>query len=229
MLELGLRWSRRRDDGPTREAKWYRAALRRCRDDAGRERLRARTPGVAGACAIRDGEHRVRWAVEARLLAGEAINAVARKVGLRPEAVSWFETLFFHITDRLGSRGYLVHVAIGPRLLRGPTAQDLDLLWKHFALSGGPEVLDVLIRSTWDAAGGPRRPGEGHHEVAPLPGPMGLAIAATTLPEGLRGRSGSKALLRLAASERRYAARAREATASPPDPGIRPTGQRICP
>src|SRR4051794_33287026 len=27
MLELGLRWSRRRDDGPTREAKSYRAAL----------------------------------------------------------------------------------------------------------------------------------------------------------------------------------------------------------
>ena len=52
---------------------------------------------------------------------------------------------------------------------------------------------------------------------------MGLAIAATTLPEGLGGRSGSKALDRLAASERRYADRAREATASTPDPEIRPT------
>jgi hypothetical protein len=30
LLELGIRWSRRRDDGPTRRAKQYRAALRRC-------------------------------------------------------------------------------------------------------------------------------------------------------------------------------------------------------
>jgi len=216
MLELGLRCSRRRDDGPTREAKRYRAAWQRCRDDGDRRRLAAGMPGVAGACAIRDGEPRVRWAVEARLLAGEAIDAVARKVGLRPEAVAWFEALYFHITDRLVSRGYLVHVAIGPRLHRGPMAQDLDLLWKLFALSGGPEVLDGLIRSTWDAAGGPRRPGEALPEVAFLPGPMGLAIAATTLPEDLGGRSGSKALLRLAASERRYAARARETAALMP-------------
>ena len=208
MLDLGLRGSRRRDDGPTREARRYRAASRRCRDDAGRERLGARMPGIAGACAIRDGEPRLRWAVEARLLAGEPIDAVARKVGLRPEAVAWYETVFFHITDRLGSRGYVVHEVIGIRALRGPVAHEVDLLWKVFALFGGPEVLDALIRSTWDAAGEPRRPDEAPSKVVSLPGPMGLAIAAMTLPEDFGGRSGSKALLRLAASERRYAERA---------------------
>ena len=107
-------------------------------------------------------------------------------------------------------------MAIGPRLHRGLMAWDFTVLWKVFALSGGPEALDALIRSTWDAAGGPRWTGEALPEILSLPGPMGLAIAATTLPEDLGGRSGSKALLRLAASERRYAARARETAALMP-------------
>lgn len=146
MLKLGRRWSSRRDDGPTREAKRYRAAWQRCRDDSGRLRLAGRAPGVAGACGIRDGAPRVRWAVEARLLAGEPIDALAGKVGRTPEAVAWFETLFFHVTDRLRSRGYLVHEAIGGRFHRGPAARDLDVLWKVFGVFGGVTALDAHQR-----------------------------------------------------------------------------------
>ncbi|MEJ7638979.1 MAG: hypothetical protein WKF75_13665, partial [Singulisphaera sp.] len=114
MLELGLRWSRRRDDEATRMARQYRAALQRCHDDAGRERLDAKMPGVAGAYAIHTGPPPRRWAVEARLLAGEPLATIARKEAATREAVDLYQCLFFNISDRLANRGYLAHEAIGP-------------------------------------------------------------------------------------------------------------------
>ena len=209
MLDLGLRGSRRRDDGPTREARRYRAASRRCRDDAGRERLGARMPGIAGACAIR--RRRAPAAVGRRgPPAGRRADRRRRPRG-RPEArgrrLVRDGVLPRHRPARQPGlrrpRGRSASEPIG-----APWRHEVDLLWKVFALFGGPEVLDALIRSTWDAAGEPRRPDEAPSKVVSLPGPMGLAIAAMTLPEDFGGRSGSKALLRLAASERRYAERA---------------------
>jgi hypothetical protein len=205
LLELDLRWSRRRDDEPTREAKLYLAGLRRCRRDAGRDALARRMPAVAGAVALRDGEPRLRAAVEARLLAGLPIGVVAARSGLDPGIVERYENLFFNVVDRLGARGWLTHRAIGIHPGSGPTAGDYCSLWRFFAVSGGPVVLEAVLADTWGAAGLP--PGSGC--LAPgLPlwaGPTALAVAALTLPAGGSGRLGPAAILRLAVSERRHA------------------------
>jgi hypothetical protein len=153
LLELGMRWSRRRDDGPTRRAKQYLSALRRCRCVADRGRLERNMPDVAGAVAIVEGQPTTRWAVEARLLAGEPIEAIARKTVLTPQAVATFEALFFNVSDRLQNRGYLIHIAVG--LYPTPREPDPGLVWRLFGLLGGPVVLDALIDGDY---GSPDRP-----------------------------------------------------------------------
>jgi hypothetical protein len=153
LLELGLRSSASRDDEPTRMAKRYRAGLRRCRDEADRWRLERKMPDVAGAVAIFEGEPTTRGAVEARLLAGEPIEVVARKTALTPRAVATFEAVFFNIRDRLENRGYLIH--FGVRLYSTPREPDPGLAWRLFGLLGGPVVLDALIDGDY---GSPDRP-----------------------------------------------------------------------
>ena len=100
-------------------------------------------PAVAGAIAIAEGEPTTRWAVEARLLAGEPIEAIARKTALTPGSVATFEALFFNVSDKLENRGYLIHIAVG--LYPRPKEPDTGLVWRLFGLLGGPVVMDALI------------------------------------------------------------------------------------
>ncbi len=110
-------------------------------------------PDVAAAIAIVEGEPTARWAVEARLLAGEPIEAIARKTALTPRAVATFEALFFNVADRLENRGYIIHIGVG--LYTTPREPDPGLAWRLFGLLGGPVVLDALIDGDY---GSPDRP-----------------------------------------------------------------------
>jgi hypothetical protein len=152
LLDLGMRWSRRRDDAQVRRAKQYQAALRRCRSEADRRRLERKMPDIAGAVAIVEGEPTTRWAVEARLLAGEPVEAIAAKTALTPQAVALYEALHFNVNDRLESRSYLIHIAV--KLYPTPRSPDIGLVWRLFGLLGGPVVLDALIDGNY----GPDRP-----------------------------------------------------------------------
>jgi hypothetical protein len=152
----------------------YRAALRRCRCAADRESLERKMPDVAGAIAIHEGEPTTRWAVEARLIAGEPIEAIARKTALTPRAVATFEALFFNVSDKLENRGYLIHIAV--KLYPTPKEPDLGLVWRLFGLLGGPVVLDALIDGDY---GSPDRP-EGERFLDELR--LKLAVAFKFLP-----------------------------------------------
>jgi hypothetical protein len=153
LLDRGLRWSRRRDDELTRSAKKFMTALRDCQGEADRRRLERKMPDIAAAIGIHEGEPTTRWAVEARLLAGEPIEAIARKTALTPRAVALYEALFFNVSDRLENRGYILHVVIG--LYSMPREPDPGLVWRLFGLLGGPVVLDALIDGDY---GSPDRP-----------------------------------------------------------------------
>jgi hypothetical protein len=155
-------------------AKQYRAALRRCRCVADRGRLERKMPDVAAAIAIFEGEPSRRWAVEARLLAAEPIEAIARKTALTPRAVATFEALFFNVSDRLENRGYLIHIAVG--LYPTPREPDPGLVWRLFGLLGGPVVLDALIDGDY---GPPDRP-EDERALDELR--LKLAVALKLLP-----------------------------------------------
>jgi hypothetical protein len=102
-------------------------------------------PDVAGAIAIHEGESTTRWAVEARLLAGEPIEAIARRCGVPVEAVEVYEQLFFNVTDRLENTSYILFHAIGPATYEGFDLDDSGAVLKWFAYMGGPRVLDFLL------------------------------------------------------------------------------------
>jgi hypothetical protein len=110
-------------------------------------------PDIGGAVAIHEGEPTTRWAIEARLLAGEPIEAIASKTALTPRAVATFEALFFNVSDRRANAGYLIHIAVG--LYPTPREPDLGLVWRLFGLLGCPVVLDALINGDY---GSPDRP-----------------------------------------------------------------------
>jgi hypothetical protein len=160
LLDRGFRWSRCRDDELTRRAKHYMSALSRCRCVADRGRLERKLPAVAAAIALHEGEPTARLAVEAGLLAGEPIEAVARRCGVPVEAAEVYEQLFFNVADRLENTSYVLFCAIGPATYEGFDLDDPGPVLKWFAYLGGPQVLDFLL-GTGEAPGGPV-PAEGH-------------------------------------------------------------------
>src|SRR5262245_20014304 len=92
LLEGGKRPSRTRDDEWTRQALRFLKALRRCRDDQGRQRLAQQLPALSQAHSVYTADPpRLRWSVEARLLGGEPFGSIAGKCGLTSEAVEAFE------------------------------------------------------------------------------------------------------------------------------------------
>jgi hypothetical protein len=102
-------------------------------------------PDIAAAIAIHEGEPTTRWAVEARFLAGEPIEVVARRCGVPVEAAALYEQLFFNVSDRLENRSYVLFFAIGHATYEGFAGDDSGALLKWFAYMGGPRVLDFLL------------------------------------------------------------------------------------
>lgn len=194
----------RRDDPWLRRAVALRAALEDCRGEGDRLRSLDRIPEVARAHEFYTGDPpHARWEIEARILAGEPGAAIARRFGVPAGAIDAFGQIFFDVTGRLGSTGYVVHTVIGPAMHAGLDPQrDLDAIWKLYGYFGGPRVLDALIGGAGVGVGGP---GPGHGE-GPAADPirsalrMKLAVAAQTLP--VDGAS-ARALLRVLAHEDR--------------------------
>ena len=103
--------------------------------------------------------HLLRWSrdaedraiLEARLLARETDTDIGRKLGILPEAVDWFEALFFCVRDKLESPGWvipMIHSMAGPPLPFGPdtlTEQQRHTAYRLFGYTGGRYVLDAMI------------------------------------------------------------------------------------
>lgn len=147
LLDLGLRCDRSFDRA-TREARRFRAALVRCRDEAERRRLDARMTGVAGAYEFHAGPPRRRWAVEARLLAGESAAVIADKENSTEMIIERYAALFYDVGDRLACPGYIVHTAIGHTGLSRFAIENLGEFWKSIAYHGGAAMLDLAIAAT---------------------------------------------------------------------------------
>ena len=94
-------------------------------------RLAEQMPAVAQAIDLHQADPpHLRWAVEARILAGEAFDAIGRKCGLLPEAVEIYERLFFAVVDMLGFDTWVMCQAVGSKAFYGMTENDLDVWWK---------------------------------------------------------------------------------------------------
>jgi hypothetical protein len=111
-------------------------------------RLAEQTPAVSQAHGLRQADPpHLRWAVEARLLAGEPVGAIAHKCALLPGAVEMYERLFFAVVDMLGFDTWVVCQAVGSKAFYGMTGNDLDVWWKLLGFSFGPLMLDKVLHS----------------------------------------------------------------------------------
>jgi hypothetical protein len=164
LVENGRRVSPRRDDAWARAAARFCRALRRCRDDAARQGLARRLPGLSQAHALYAGPPSLaRWHLEARLLTREPFGQVAAKCATTPEVAEAYEAVFFCVRDRLHVEGYVLHVAIGRKQYAGLSEADVGVLLKRHAFGGGPAALDAVL----DCIQGPPKVPERPEQLGP--------------------------------------------------------------
>jgi hypothetical protein len=83
---------------------------------------------------------------EARILAGQSDEEIAKRLSLSAESVFWFEAAFFQVRDRLASRDWVILKTIGPGIWVG--SPDVWSVWKAVAYFGGVAAMDSLITVT---------------------------------------------------------------------------------
>jgi bacterioferritin (cytochrome b1) len=126
-------------------ARSYQKLLANCRSDTDHDALRRKYPGIYWAHRIHETSSGVRWALEAWLLTGAPPALIVQRNRVTPETLTWYEKLFFSVTDSLACPDYILNVVIGSAVHRGVNDRDYDLLWKLFGFLGGVDVLDSMI------------------------------------------------------------------------------------
>jgi len=136
------------DDSWVRRAVTFAAARGRCCDEADQNRLADEMPELYQAHRLFHGASSpplLRWGAEARLLAREPLDAIARKCGLLPGTVEAYTKLFFDVLGRLDADTWVYCQVIGSKAFHGMTEQDLGIWWKLVGYGLGPVALDILL------------------------------------------------------------------------------------
>jgi hypothetical protein len=95
-------------------------------------------------------EPAVRWEIEARILAGQDDDAIARHGLASPAAVAAYEALFFDVRYRLDPpNDWVVFSTVGPDLHTG-NLRNCHRLLSWIALALGPFVLDGVVSVMFD-------------------------------------------------------------------------------
>ena len=155
-LPTDWRWERARwlrenkcfgkaDDKYTPAARSFQIALARCRTLVEEKKLEARYRGIYRAHEIHRRGGTVRYSVEAFLLSRAPVNQIAELHNTTPDAVIWFEKLFFNVCPHLDNELYILHRVLGDSIHHGLTDRDYDLLWKMLGYACGPVVLRAYM------------------------------------------------------------------------------------
>jgi hypothetical protein len=86
-----------------------------------------------------------RWAIEARVLAGQSDEEIAHRAATSPAIVNAYVNTFFDVRSVLDRDDYVLNVILADAVSRGVQERQYDLLWKLLAYRGGPHVLDATI------------------------------------------------------------------------------------
>jgi hypothetical protein len=86
-----------------------------------------------------------RWAIEARVVAGESDEEIAHKLGTDVEVINAYTTTFYDVRDKLENVDYVVNVILGDAVSRGLSERHYDLLWKMVAYQGGTHALTAVM------------------------------------------------------------------------------------
>jgi hypothetical protein len=184
LAQRGRRCSCRRDDVETRSADGYLRALARSRPGTPFAAILRRYPAVHGAHQLHEQGGALRVEVQARLLARQSTEEIARRTSVAVEVVQRFEALFFNVIGHLHARDWIVTHAIGWWRFDPSRGRDPATLLRAFGYHGGPLLLDAALsyllgeRMRVPPALDPLTP-EGRLDRA-----MRMAILIETLPWG---------------------------------------------
>lgn len=156
----------KRDDNIVRVAKSF-LARRKNGDQAMLEKLKFENPGLFYAYEFHQRaqeDPEAAMYIQARLLARQTYDEVAKVMGLLPAAVEWYANVFFDVVPYLDQRDWVTKQVIIPGLIRSSgvalPAADLpqnafkdstvarpfmDGTLKLFAYYGGPHMVDLMI------------------------------------------------------------------------------------
>lgn len=138
--------SRRSDDNWVRMAVKFLRRWSRCHEERDFLRLRDEMPAVYGAHDLFEAtQSAIPWAIEARLLARESFEGIARKCGTTAEVIEAYTKLFFDVADALNSPDYIMGQVVGMAAFTDPAEAELGTYWRYLGYAGGPEVLDYVI------------------------------------------------------------------------------------
>jgi len=131
-----------------------------------REKLKRENPGMYFAFIIWDKintDPEVQFIIEAAILSGKTNSEVAHEVCTCPEAIEWYEAIFFNVKERRANHGWIFkHVLLPasdrfvkdeddddddtPQFTTSPVIRPhLDMTLKFFAYYGGPLMCDFML------------------------------------------------------------------------------------
>ena len=90
-------------------------------------------------------KRRSRFAVEARLLAGQKNQEIAGSLNCAPKIIKTYAALFFDVRPRLAHADYINQVVLGESVSGGRGEPDYAQLWKRVAYHYGPHVLGAML------------------------------------------------------------------------------------
>jgi hypothetical protein len=135
----------RHDDSWTHTATHFTRRLARCRTAQDQQRLAQHEPYLHQAYQVYcSGSTRLRTELEARLLASEPVEQIARKCALPEQTVTCYESVFFSVAESLAQDHWIVLVAI--QLHSGRGEQDLSKVVRLLGYAYGPLMLDLVLK-----------------------------------------------------------------------------------
>jgi hypothetical protein len=133
-------------------------------NERARQRLEFSNPGLYFAYVIQeraDDDYEVAFMIEARLLAQQTSEEIARESHTLPEAIDWYEALFFNVRDRIHSHDWVMKHVLMKAMLQGaarmkndsdskfsrdPLAEPhWDASLKFMGYFGGPVMIDFML------------------------------------------------------------------------------------
>src|SRR5262249_16161037 len=145
LARRGRRCSCRRDDVETRSAASYLRALARSRPGTPFTAILRRYPAVHGAHQLREQGGAVCVELQARLLARQSAEEIARRTSGAVGVVERFGGLFFKVISRLDARDWIVTHAVGWWRFDPSRGRDPATLLRAFGYHGGPLLLDAAL------------------------------------------------------------------------------------
>lgn len=136
--------SRREEDAWLRRACHYLKRFNQ-RSPVEKWRLKHDYPNLYRAHSLNANSDSVKWMIEAGLLTGVDITALAEYVGESEEVVREYATLFYDVSDKLNAKGYILNRIMLPALQRGAHGHDSDFLFKTLAYCCGWDELKSYL------------------------------------------------------------------------------------